>query len=651
MAAPSYGGTSPGIYPGSSNDVLVTRVEIHVSCSKLSDKDLLSKSDPMVVMFTEIRDQHNKRWKEFDRTETVKDSLNPSFVKSFVIDYHFEELQKLKFEVYDSDSKSAKLDEHDFLGKLEVTLGSIVGEYAGKVTKQLLGRKDEKLNSSITFVAEELNNNKEVVNLQFKGRKLDKKDFFGSSDPYLTFYRHGIEGENYVPVHKTEVIKNNLNPCWKLFSISVTTLCNGDKHRPIQVECFDWDSDGSHDLIGEFQTTLHELLGDSVKSYELINKKKKAKKKSYKNSGFIELCRIELKNEPSFLDYITGGIELCFHVAIDFTASNGNPLQPTSLHFMDNNAPNQYVQALMSVGKICEDYDSDKLIPAYGFGARIQNQVYHDFHLNQSNNATCYGVAGVLDAYHKFLPTAELYGPTNFSPIINRVARDARDQQIIEKYHVLLILTDGVISDMHQTIDAVINASRVPMSIIIVGVGSAEFDAMDQLDSDNGMLSNGATVAERDIVQFVPYRNFSGSFASDNLAKEVLFEVPRQLVSFMTQKGIKPRPGQRSGLIHTAQQVVTMPGQPYPQQGSAPPYPTANSTTGGQPPYPTGSQPPYPTGGQPPYPTQGGALPYPVTGMSNMNINTSQKRQAPFAPGQEPKQLSAKEAALITLSK
>ena len=47
-------------------------------------------------------------------------------------------------------------------------------------------------------------------------------------------------------------------------------------------------------------------------------------------------------------------------------------------------------------------------------------------------------------------------------------------------YHVLLIITDGVISDMSQTIKAVITASELPMSIIIVGVGDADFDAMDR---------------------------------------------------------------------------------------------------------------------------------------------------------------------------
>ena len=47
------------------------------------------------------------------------------------------------------------------------------------------------------------------------------------------------------------------------------------------------------------------------------------------------------------------------------------------------------------------------------------------------------------------------------------------------------MLTDGAISDMGNTMKAIIAASRLPMSIIIVGVGGADFAAMDALDSDD----------------------------------------------------------------------------------------------------------------------------------------------------------------------
>lgn len=70
-------------------------------------------------------------------------------------------------------------------------------------------------------------------------------------------------------------------------------------------------------------------------------------------------------------------------------------------------------------------------------------------------------------------------------------------------------MTDGEITDLDQTRDAIVRASQLPLSIIIVGVGPADFKAMELLDGDDGVLrsSVGEAVA-RDIVQFVPYRKF-----------------------------------------------------------------------------------------------------------------------------------------------
>ena len=80
---------------------------------------------------------------------------------------------------------------------------------------------------------------------------------------------------------------------------------------------------------------------------------------------------------------------------------------------------------------------------------------------------------------------------------------------VSQQYFVLLIITDGVITDMDQTRSAIVNASRLPMSIIIVGVGGADFEAMEFLDGDDGILRSATgEAAMRDIVQFVPFRQF-----------------------------------------------------------------------------------------------------------------------------------------------
>jgi len=52
-------------------------------------------------------------------------------------------------------------------------------------------------------------------------------------------------------------------------------------------------------------------------------------------------------------------------------------------------------------------------------------------------------------------------------------------------YPILLILTDGAIHDMSRVKQLIVEASHLPASIVIVGVGNShEFDLMEELDSD-----------------------------------------------------------------------------------------------------------------------------------------------------------------------
>ena len=79
-----------------------------------------------------------------------------------------------------------------------------------------------------------------------------------------------------------------------------------------------------------------------------------------------------------------------------------------------------------------------------------------------------------------------------------------------------MILTDGTIHDMAMTRSLIVQLSQYAVSIIIIGVGDANFDAMVELDSDDGILRDDfGNASLRDIVQFVEYNKAiqSGNFA------------------------------------------------------------------------------------------------------------------------------------------
>ncbi|XP_019498142.1 PREDICTED: copine-7 isoform X6 [Hipposideros armiger] len=523
MSAGSERGASaaPGVVPAPC----ASKVELRLSCRHLLDRDPLTKSDPSVLLLLRLQGQ----WVQVGRTEVVPSCLHPTFSKVFTLDYYFEEVQKLRFEVYDSHGPSShSCQDDDFLGGMECTLGQIVAQK--KMTQALLlkfGRNAGK--STITVIAEDISANNGYVELSFRARKLDDKDLFSKSDPFLEMYRVNDDQSEQL-VYRTEVVKNNLSPAWEPFKVSLNCLCSCEETRPLKGLVWDHDSRGKHDLIGEFATTFAEMqkaFREGQAQWDCMNTKYKQKKRNYKNSGVVILADLK--------------------VAIDFTASNGDPRNSCSLHYINPFQPNEYLQALVAVGEVCQDYDSDKRFSALGFGARIppKFEVSHDFAINfNPEDDECEGIQGVVEAYQNCLPRVQLYGPTNVAPIISKVARmAAAEERTAEasQYYILLILTDGVVTDMADTREAIVRASHLPMSVIIVGVGNADFTDMQTLDGDAGVLcSPRGEPAARDIVQFVPFRELKNASPAA-LAKCVLAEVPKQLVEYYSHKELPPR--------------------------------------------------------------------------------------------------------------
>ena len=89
-----------------------------------------------------------------------------------------------------------------------------------------------------------------IPHFRFKcrGEHLDKKDFFGKSDPYFKMYRVHESGEGTLEF-ESETIVNTLDPVWSIGEVSLQKICNGDIDRTIRIEVYDWDQFSKHDLM------------------------------------------------------------------------------------------------------------------------------------------------------------------------------------------------------------------------------------------------------------------------------------------------------------------------------------------------------------------------------------------------------------------
>jgi len=224
---------------------------------------------------------------------------------------------------------------------------------------------------------------------------------------------------------------------------------------------------------------------------------------------------------------LSGGCELKLCIGIDFTASNGNPKSKKSLHHINKDGSlNEYEKAIQAVGSILIKYDSDQRVPVRGFGVKQDKTKFNSFLIGDN---TVNGVDGILYAYRDVIQKKMTMSKSRDWTflIAKALAMSEKNNASRQTFTVLLILSNGSPSDMSKTIIALNQARFTPMSVVVVGVGGANFKELE-----NSLLG--------DIATFVNYRKHSDDNSS--LSRIALSRIPAQLVQYFTKKNIEPLP-------------------------------------------------------------------------------------------------------------
>ena len=560
------------------------KVELFIACRKLRDLDTLSKSDPQVRLFEQVK--KGMGWKMWGKTETIKDNLNPNFSRSFIIDYIFECQQVFKLHVVDIDDFNND-SKFDTLGEAQFEQGEQMGSKNNMLILDLLDPKQKNSKKSmgkIIIRSETVAKLNDYITMSFGCKNLQFNNLCcGPGKPFMTIskarmnstqirqmkekkislrpqigvqYSKNILNNSIVPANN-EMLINDLNVEWlkvyqtevyhqastdprfKKFLITASKLCTGSYDTPLKFEFWQHSSSGTHVYKGETILTVNEIRKNTELgfSFEMWNKFKK-------NKGAGQFSIDLFKTEPNytFPEFLKGGINISTIVCIDFTQSNLPPNDSNSLHFMRPGQMNEYQQAIIGITQIQLNYDKSKRIKTFGFGGApkfprpqidTNNKCCHFFPCSGDPSKTeGDGINGVFKQYNFALQHTRQSGPTLFNPLLTEIGKFTEEKQRNDpdNYIIQLILTDGIIHDMADTIDTIVELSVLPLSVIIIGVGKDNFDKMVDLDSDDALLRGTYGTAKRDIVQFVPYRDFKND--PTRLAQEVLAEVPEQITSY-----------------------------------------------------------------------------------------------------------------------
>ena len=292
-------------------------------------------------------------------------------------------------------------------------------------------------------------------------------------------------------VYRSRPVNNDLNPLWDDAYLEVEALIGGEgdlQHSTFRISVYDHNGKGNHKFMGDVLCTVEGLVGAAQGTAGEVNTDRALTlKASGKDVGYVVVLSANVTNdaatstsptkaphvessvevtdaqhrdntvtedeqeivvevataseelapegedivamEPTFVNYVSGGCQLHVLVAVDATASNGDPRQPTSLHYFNNNGRNEYEEALLSLCTILSKYDTDQQYPVFGFGAKRNGVLSHCFPLGPTPLAN--GVNGILHAYRSaFRSGIVMSSPRDFSEVIDAAAADAKSELV-----------------------------------------------------------------------------------------------------------------------------------------------------------------------------------------------------------------------------
>lgn len=221
------------------------------------------------------------------------------------------------------------------------------------------------------------------------------------------------------------------------------------------ISCFDYSKNNPATLISQCSGNIQTFLNTPNKKYNLTDSKNK-------KVGEVILRVMTYYRLPTLTDHLRHGLQFKIVTAIDFTSSNKEPTDPTSLHFIHPYGMlNKYEQCIYAVGSILGKYDNDKQFPVYGFGGKVKHlpdQPDYCFPLTlDEQHPSVTGIDGVLTIDRQVIPISALCEPTLLAPIIRKVIDMAIRNYESHIYTILFIITDGIINDMRAAIDAIVD--------------------------------------------------------------------------------------------------------------------------------------------------------------------------------------------------
>ena len=166
-------------------------------------------------------------------------------------------------------------------------------------------------------------------------------------------------------------------------------------------------------------------------------------------------------------------------VGIDFSKSNEWTGEKTYQRGLYDSKCGEtpYGKALRIMSTIVSRFDDDNIYPVYRFGCiHAQDKSVLPLLYPDQEDPHFEGFDAVKKAYEYIAPQTEMSGPTTFAPMIRQAIEISKETG--NQYMILVLLTDGDVTDMDADMKALQETSNYPLSVVAVGLGDGPFKRM-----------------------------------------------------------------------------------------------------------------------------------------------------------------------------
>lgn len=278
--------------------------------------------------------------------------------------------------------------------------------------------------------------------------------------------------------------------------------------------------------------SIKNTISENYLTLSLIIKSKNASFKAPLKNGVdnSEIIRVTAEirktniNNYTLFDYIVSGISFDSYIGIDFSDKELN--NPD----MENN---QYIKSIKGIRETLFDFVRN--FEVYGYGSKVKNNNKPYFNLSLNDDPNLFGYNNIKNAYRKCLNKIEYNGNNDniLSPLLKLIQKRIYQKSNFSKYNIffLLISNSPTNEDIQKCINYFIDNSFLPLSVVIIGIGSKniEFTKIKNISNNHKQSSKGIK-KKRDYIYFTTMEDCN---FDENILKNIcLKEIPRQMVEF-----------------------------------------------------------------------------------------------------------------------